>query len=157
MRRRKAIVGSLLYVFIISGWLILAAEAGIYEGVLSQQIQPQVQDLYRSNAIQEDVLTASCATRTRGVFYRGSIVAGDFDCLAPTQSIYLNFSMSGTHYVWNVSRTDQGVIVESLDSEPDYTHSASVVVFDQTTDSFGKAALRIGGTTGGGTSGGDSS
>lgn len=144
-RRRTGQAGIIIVILIFAGLFIILAETGAYEGIVRDQLRGQVEDLFQENVVVEDVLSAPCATRSRGVFYRSSVLSGDFACLSPPDAIYLNFTMGSTQVSWAVSKTDDDVTVQPVGPDPIFTQTMTVHVYDEDTGTVETALLAVGG------------
>lgn len=129
---------------LFAGLFIILAETGAYEGIVRDQLRGQVEDLFQDNVVVEDVLSAPCATRSRGVFYRSAILSGDFACLSPPDAVYLNFTMDSTQVTWAVTKTDSDVTVQPAGPDPFFTQTMTVHVYDADDGTVRTALLAVG-------------
>lgn len=143
-RRRTGQTGIIIVILIFAGLFIVLAETGAYEGVVRNQLRGQVEGLFKDNVMIEDVLSAPCATKSRGVFYRSAVTSGDFDCLTPPGTMYLDFRTDSMYTLWAVDKNATHSTVRSPDEAPFFSQTLTVHLYDADDGSVEKAVMRVG-------------
>lgn len=148
--KRKGIVMDVIPRAIVVGFAVLMlVEMFIYTEAVSGDLSLNANTFYTDVAVGEAALTAPCATTTRAVFYRSSVVSGDFECLSPPNDIYLSFTLAdGTVYAWRVQGNDDGTVsISQLSNRFSWRLSRSydVLIYDANRDTYTTAELRVGG------------
>lgn len=144
-RDRRGQAAVVPIILVIAGLSMLLAEAAIYEGVAQDQMRQQIDRLMEQNIDIEGLISAPCATRSRGVFYRSSILSGDFECITPRMSLYLNFTVGSSFHLWQVNRMeDGGISVSRPSGDIRLSQRVPVMVYDEQAGTVERGTLRMG-------------
>lgn len=117
----------------------------VFGGAVAEKTGAAEVDVYRDSVLGMDVLGASCATRSRGVFYLSAVRSGDLSCLQPEDSVQLQFTLEdGSVYSWELERSGSGVSVRDPVVVAAFDNTYRVLVYDQGSRTYQKATLRVG-------------
>lgn len=107
--RRHGIIGDFTFNAIWGFALVILLAALIAFGIsAADRAETEIRTFYTDNVVAEEVMGAPCATSSRGVFYRSSIITGDFACTAPVGGpLYVRFTLDddSTH-AWAIRGKD---------------------------------------------------
>ncbi|MDY6766254.1 MAG: hypothetical protein SVW77_02700 [Candidatus Nanohaloarchaea archaeon] len=95
----------------IASLVLLVVAMAIYTGGVISNIEGDARKFYTQNVVAEEIMNAPCATASRAVFYKSSIVAGDFACTGPVEPVHVSFTLrggpdQGTSYGWTIQPGD---------------------------------------------------
>ncbi|MDY6773702.1 MAG: hypothetical protein SVS85_00755, partial [Candidatus Nanohaloarchaea archaeon] len=99
---RKGQISDVMITLIV---FVLFAEVfgvAVLGGMIAEKTVSKTGEIYLKNVAGIDVLEPSCATESRGVFYRSAIESESFGCLNPPRPVYFRFEFSDEVYQWRV-------------------------------------------------------
>lgn len=118
---RKGVSGYLITVICFFLFIMMFLLTAAYASMLLDQAEDRVAEGFRRASSAEKLLSAPCATHSRGVFYADAVESGDFRCIFPLSSIFVRFESQGLARnvtSWRIRR-NRPVEIESQDFDID--------------------------------------
>jgi len=151
--KRKGVSGfttvALTFFMFIMQFMLAAA----YASMVMEQSEDQVAEAYRRAASAEKLLTASCATKSRGVFYASAVASGDLRCVWPLDNMYVRFeadTLSGNQSMWMIEREaynprnqDFRIFVRDMRNLPPMDDFYQVTIYNRSTKQTHPATMGV--------------
>lgn len=142
---RKGMVGPIIAIaLILAGIVLMTVLSGVTETTAGEELEVHLQNVYSGNVLGEEIMSAGCATVSRGVFKEGAVISGDFNCTIVRRPVNVRFKFSGRTYDWVLRKGVGGVRVSKPGGNPSFSQSYSVLVYDQVTGEYENATLKVG-------------
>lgn len=129
---------------ILSGQILMMVLSGTAEIAVGEKVEGHMDDIFAGNVLGEEILSAECATESRGVLTKGAVISGNFDCTMVRKPSYVRVGYEGEVYDWLLVPTEEGVKIEKPKEVPTFTHNYPAVVFDRQANERYPAKLQVG-------------
>ncbi len=151
--KRKGVSGYVIVAITFFLFIMQFMMAAAYASMVMEQAEDQVAESFRRAASAEKLLTASCATKSRGVFYATAVESGDFRCVWPLNNMYVRFeadTLSGNQSQWMIEREsfnpanqDFRIFVRDMRNLPQMDDFYQVTIYNRSTKQTHPAIMGV--------------